>query len=162
RRPVAPVAGGAPPGTIKPPEPPRAVLRIEGLAPSQAAMSRFALRLEQTGVFEAIDPSSTRQTFDGGEVVGFRLDCWLSAGAAHDRGLTLEPATRLTHRLMAINELSAAHEVRLDDVQPARPAAGERYDLLPIRVAGTGNYAALVAFLHRLHKDCPDVAVGAL
>jgi Tfp pilus assembly protein PilO len=84
------------------------------------------------------------------------------ARAAQERGLVLEPATRLTHRLMAINDLSTAADVRLDDVQPARPTAGERYDLLPVRVAGTGNYAALVAFLHRLHAACPDLAVGSL
>lgn len=82
--------------------------------------------------------------------------------ASQERGLTLEPATRLTHRLMAINGISAASDVRLDDVQPARPAAGERYDLLPVRVAGAGSYAALAAFLHRLHAACPDVAVGSL
>lgn len=79
RRPE-PVKAGAPPA-LKPPELPRAVLRIEGIAPSQVAVSRFALRLEQVGVFDSIDPSSNRETFDGSDAVAFRLDCWLATSA---------------------------------------------------------------------------------
>jgi hypothetical protein len=44
-------------------------------------MSRFALRLEQLGLFDWIDPSSSRETFDGSEAVSFHLDCWLLGAA---------------------------------------------------------------------------------
>jgi hypothetical protein len=58
------------------------VLRLIGMGQNQAAVSRFALRLEQTGLFESIEPVSNRETFDHGEVIGFRFECRLAAKSA--------------------------------------------------------------------------------
>jgi hypothetical protein len=58
--------------------PAASVLRIAGIGTNQAAVTHFALRLEQTGLFESIEPVSNRETFDHGEVVGFRFECRLA------------------------------------------------------------------------------------
>lgn len=73
-------SSGQPPGA---PTEPAMVLGITGLGRSQAAVSQFVLRLEGLHLFAKVTLLETsRETFLGGEAVGFRIECSLDAPAA--------------------------------------------------------------------------------
>ncbi len=53
-------------------------LRVAGVGKTQAVISQYVLRLEQTGLFERVTLLETKRTpFVNGEAVAFRLDCLL-------------------------------------------------------------------------------------
>ncbi len=59
------------------------VLSISGLGRSQPAVSQFVLRLEAMHLFARVTLLDTnRETFLGGEALGFRIDCSLDDPAA--------------------------------------------------------------------------------
>jgi hypothetical protein len=60
----------------------RPVLKLQGLARTQAAVSSFTLKLEQTGLFESIERVSNRQSQAGLDAVGFNLECQLKTSIA--------------------------------------------------------------------------------
>ena len=76
--------------------------------------------------------------------------------------LRLEPASLLNHRLALVTDLVSQSGAGLDDIQPGRPGGGSRFDMLPIRVAGTATYGTFTALLHRLRADFPDIGVSSL
>jgi Tfp pilus assembly protein PilN len=54
----------------------RHTLALNGFGQSQEAVSRFVLRLEGSGVFDLVRlVNSSRQSFLGGEAVGFSVEC---------------------------------------------------------------------------------------
>ncbi len=56
---------------------------LAGVGINQAAVSRFVLRLEATGLFRQVKLLETsREAFAGREAVGFRVECALGDGAA--------------------------------------------------------------------------------
>jgi hypothetical protein len=62
---------------------PSMVLSISGLGRSQPAVSQFVLRLESMHLFARVTLLDTnRETFLGGEALGFRIDCSLDDPAA--------------------------------------------------------------------------------
>jgi len=65
----------------------RFTLELTGLGRTQAAVSRFVLRLEQLGLFERVTIVKTgREMFGEHESIGFRLEATLGAAAAVAEG----------------------------------------------------------------------------
>ena len=73
--------------------------------------------------------------------------------------LQLESASAVNRRLARLADLAGETGVVLDEVQPSPPVDGAFYQIVPIRIAGSGGYPACAAFLHRLRDRFPDTAV---
>ena len=81
--PAAPARGGKPPPAAAAPRPEVGpVLRVGGFGRSQGSVAQFALRLEQTGLFDRVSMmKANREPFLAGEATAFRIDCALKARA---------------------------------------------------------------------------------
>jgi Tfp pilus assembly protein PilO len=76
--------------------------------------------------------------------------------------LKLEPASALNARLARLTELAAAHQLRVDSVQPGAATHQPRYSMIGIRLSGQGTYRNCAALLRRIQIEMPDVAVTSL
>lgn len=57
-------------------------LTLQGFGQSQAAVSTFVLRLEQTGLFDRVQLIDTRtEPYMNGHAAGFRVECFITATA---------------------------------------------------------------------------------
>lgn len=57
------------------------LLQLQGYGKTQTAVSQFSLRLEQTGLFEAVTLLKTnRESLLSGEAIAFRMECRLKIG----------------------------------------------------------------------------------
>ncbi len=75
--------------------------------------------------------------------------------------LRLHAVSAVNQRLAMITQLASSQQLTLSEIQPGQPSHGTHYDTVPIAIAGTGNYRAIAAFLHRLHTTFPDTGVRA-
>jgi hypothetical protein len=81
-QPATPARPGAR-GKAPPPPDPTILVNITGAAPSQAAASQYALRLESTGLFGRVTLLDTnRDAYVGLLLVSFRIECTLGDPAA--------------------------------------------------------------------------------
>ena len=76
--------------------------------------------------------------------------------------LRLQTVSRANHRIAEMTGLATESGLTLKEIQPRRVLAGPRYDVLPIWLAGSGDYPNCVAFLHRLREAFPDTGVISL
>ena len=68
------------------------LLKLQGYGKTQPAVSQFALRLEQTGLFESVSLLKTnRESFLAGEAIAFRLECRLKLSVAAPAPLKAKP-----------------------------------------------------------------------
>lgn len=82
--------------------------------------------------------------------------------AAGASTLTLLPSHHSNQRLAALNELAASHGLAVETVRTGTIESGERFELVPIHLAGQGSYQACTSFLHALQKQYPDTGVTTL
>lgn len=73
--------------------------------------------------------------------------------------LRLESARQINHRLAKLADLASKAGIELHQMKPQTPRAGTRYDVVPISLAGSGDYRRVTLFLRRLHEGFTDVAV---
>ena len=71
----------------------------------------------------------------------------------------LEPAGTLNTRLGRLTELAAKHQLKVDEIQPSEASYGRDYGVIPIRLAGLGNFRTWISFLHQLNLTFPDISV---
>ncbi len=74
----------------------------------------------------------------------------------------LRPSGEVNKRIAEIARLVGECGLKLDEIQPAKATVGPRFDTVPIRLVGSGNYSTCVALLHRLWVEFPDTAVVSL
>lgn len=104
--PVAPLKPGqkAPAKPAAPPEP-IILVSVTGSAISQAEASKFALRLESSGLFKQVSLLDTnRETFADLPLVSFRLECTV-AGAADKVASPVIPAAKLDRQTAGTGDL---------------------------------------------------------
>jgi Tfp pilus assembly protein PilO len=101
-----------------------------------------------------------------------KLDGLMASRAAHQRLATklsdqieagsvqLKPVEHVNARIAELNALAVRHGLRIDEVRPGAPATLPRFITVPIRLAGTGNYAECSQFLHTLRSDLRDMGVA--
>lgn len=71
----------------------------------------------------------------------------------------LEGPEQVNRRIARLTELSEASGLKLREVAPQEPVRIPRALTVPIRLTGTGTYAACARFLAELHATHRDVAV---
>jgi Tfp pilus assembly protein PilO len=76
-----------------------------------------------------------------------------------DLPLRLESSTRVNSRLAGIAELAAEMGLEVHQLLPDSVSAGQRYDVVPIVLTGSGDYARVTRFMRRVNDDFADVAV---
>ncbi len=69
------------------------LLKLKGYGKTQAAVSQFALRLEETGLFESVSLLKTsRELFLAGEAIGFQVECRVKMTADAPSPMKPKPA----------------------------------------------------------------------
>lgn len=68
----------------------------------------------------------------------------------------LEQASQVNQRLSALSALAEGAGVKLDQLEPGKPSAQQRYTTVPVHLAGVASYVGLVELFRRLHDKFPD------
>ena len=76
--------------------------------------------------------------------------------------LKLEPTSRINRRVALVAQLATDSGLKVDQIQPGVPASGQRYQMVPIKLVGTGSYKTCMVFLHRVRQVFPDTGVSSL
>lgn len=79
--------------------------------------------------------------------------------ATKESKIQLQPTGRLNRHMAEVTDLADECELNVHEVQPGEVKEGQRYETVPITLAGDGDYAACARFLHRLHDAFPDTGV---
>lgn len=73
--------------------------------------------------------------------------------------VTLQPASRLNHRVMELVELGSEAGLAVSRVAPAAPRTIRQSVVTRLTVTGEGGYSSIADFLGLLHGRFPDVVV---
>jgi hypothetical protein len=76
--------------------------------------------------------------------------------------LRLEPASGVNRRLAKLADLATAAGLEINEVQPGAASDSPHYQVVPIRISGTGAYPACAQFLHQLRERFPDTAARSV
>jgi hypothetical protein len=76
--------------------------------------------------------------------------------------LRLEPAAGVNQRLARLADLATAAGLEINEVQPGAATDSPHYQVVPIRISGTGTYPACAQFLHQLRVKFPDTAARSV
>ncbi|MCC6679092.1 MAG: type 4a pilus biogenesis protein PilO [Phycisphaerales bacterium] len=70
----------------------------------------------------------------------------------------LRRASEINERLARISGIGESAGVKIDQLEPEKPAPFGRYAVVPIRISGIAGYAGLAGLIRRLHIEFPDTA----
>ena len=73
--------------------------------------------------------------------------------------IRLESFDQTNRRLAALTSLFNDYSLAIDDIQAGTLLAGHTWDLIPITIAGRGEYTQLIAVLHRIRERFTDMSV---
>ncbi len=76
--------------------------------------------------------------------------------------LSLDRLDRMNARMADLNRLAGENGLEIDEIRPGSADAGPWFTRVPLRIAGNGPYRACMLFLHRLHREFPDMGAAAL
>lgn len=76
--------------------------------------------------------------------------------------LRLEPVRHLNRRVADLAELAGHCDLNLHEIQPGSAVSGQRYEIVPIHLAGIAAYADCARFLRELAEQFPDVTLAAM
>ncbi len=82
--------------------------------------------------------------------------------AVQASSIQLRNTAYLNQRVGEITSLATSAGLQVDEVMPGSVTSGDRYDMVPIELAGTGGFAACAKLLDELHTAFPDVGVSSL
>ncbi len=76
-----------------------------------------------------------------------------------DLPLRLEPSSGVNRRLAYLAELASQVGLEVHKMLPDSVRGGQRYDIVPIVLSGSGNYEQVTDFMRRVHESYADIAV---
>ena len=82
--------------------------------------------------------------------------------ALADSRMQLQPAALVNDRLERLADLANQCGLAIDEVQPGGVTDAPHFQVVSIKLAGTGAYPACTKFLHLLHDSFPDTGVRSL
>ena len=74
--------------------------------------------------------------------------------------IRLESSDRTNQRLAALTALFTDCSLVVDDIQVGKISNGPMWDLVPISIAGRGEYTQCIAFLYKLRRASADMSVA--
>jgi Tfp pilus assembly protein PilO len=72
------------------------------------------------------------------------------------------PAQQSNQRLADLTSLAAQSSLNVDEMRTASAIAGNRFQIVPIHLAGRGTFQNCTSFLHHLRRAFPDTSVSSL
>jgi len=79
--------------------------------------------------------------------------------ALEDQPLRLESQDRVNSRLARLADLASQAGLEIHQMLPEQARAGERYNVVPIMLSGSGDYRKVTRFMRDVHESFADVAV---
>ena len=73
--------------------------------------------------------------------------------------LALKSASGVNQRLAHLADLASRSGLEVYQMQPAPIRSGSRYDMIPIKLSGLGDYRRVTMFLRDLHEGSADIGV---
>ncbi|MDH3583144.1 MAG: type 4a pilus biogenesis protein PilO [Phycisphaerae bacterium] len=81
--------------------------------------------------------------------------------AVKTTAVQLQPVSHLNQRVSEVTALAAECGLKVDKIQPGNTRRSERFEMVPIQMAGIGSYASAARFLHRLHGTFRDTGLAS-
>ena len=75
--------------------------------------------------------------------------------------IKLRPANRINERIARVADLAADCGMKIDEIQPDKSFSTPRFQTVPIRVVGSGNFKACVKLLRTFRDAFPDTAISS-
>lgn len=75
---------------------------------------------------------------------------------------TTVPPQQSNQRLADLTHLASEWGLTVDELRTAEPIPGDRFQIVPIHLSGSGTFQHCTSFLHRLRATFPDTAVSNL
>ena len=82
--------------------------------------------------------------------------------AAQQSAVRLQASSQLNQRLAEIADLATRSGLQVHEVQPGGIISGDRFETVPVQMAGEGSYQSCARFLSQLHEAFPDTGVSSL
>ena len=79
--------------------------------------------------------------------------------ALNETPIQLAPAVHINRRIARLADLADQNGLTVDEIQPGKPTSTRQYEMIPIRLLGSGSYRTWAAFLHQLPRTFPDTSV---
>lgn len=76
--------------------------------------------------------------------------------------IRLEPVSRTNDRMVRLTQLAETSGLSVSSIQPDTPRAEAKHTLVPIRLAGRGDFRAMQKFLGALKSQFPDTRIDTL
>jgi len=76
-----------------------------------------------------------------------------------DLPLRLESSTQVNSRLARLAELASKAGLELHQMLPDQTRTGTRYDTVPIKLSGAGDYHTVALFMRDVHENFADIAI---
>jgi Tfp pilus assembly protein PilO len=76
--------------------------------------------------------------------------------------LKMESARQINQRLARITDLAGESGLEIHDIQPGTAVNKPRFAIIPIQLAGSGDWRACARFLRSLRQVFPDSGVGTV
>ncbi len=76
-----------------------------------------------------------------------------------DLPLRLESSTQVNSRLATLADLAAHAGLEVHQMLPNQSRNGERYDTVPIKLSGSGDYRKVTLFMRDVHEHFADIAI---
>lgn len=73
--------------------------------------------------------------------------------------IELQPRSSLNYKLAKISGLAVDNNLQLDLVDPGEGRISGRFDIVPIRLTGNGNFSNCARFLGKIHEEMADLTV---
>jgi Tfp pilus assembly protein PilO len=79
--------------------------------------------------------------------------------ALDDQPLRLESGTQVNSRMAILADLALQAGLELHQMLPDQTRVGERYNIVPIVLSGSGDYRKVTRFMRDVHEKFADLAV---
>jgi len=76
-----------------------------------------------------------------------------------DLPLRLESSTQVNSRLARLADLASRSGLELHQMLPDQTHTGARYDTVPIKLSGAGDYRKVTRFMRDVHEQFADIAI---
>jgi Tfp pilus assembly protein PilO len=81
--------------------------------------------------------------------------------AVSHSAIKLQSTAHLNQRLAEVTQMAGACGLQVNEIQPGAIVSGDRYETVPLHLAGFGAYEACAVFMHKLHQAFPDTGLSS-
>ena len=75
--------------------------------------------------------------------------------------IQLQTTQQLNQRTSEMMKVADACGLQVHEIHPRPAISRDRFDVIPIQLAGMGSYGACARFMHDIHETFPDTGINA-